>query len=67
MHHFAKLQALPKNAKAVTTWQDKDEAFLNVVQGIRRVVEEMAKSKTSSTASETTTPATSTPLATSGV
>lgn len=63
---FAKLQALPKNAKAVTTWQDKDEAFFNVVQGIRRVVEEMAKSKTSSTASETTTPATSTPLATSG-
>jgi len=63
---FAKLQALPKNAKAVTTWQDKDEAFLNVAQGIRRVVEEMAKSKTSSTASETTTPATSTPLATSG-
>ncbi|NJR76450.1 MAG: toll/interleukin-1 receptor domain-containing protein [Scytonema sp. CRU_2_7] len=52
---FAKLQALPKNVKPVTTWQDKDEAFLNVVQGIRRVVEEMAKSKTSSTASETTT------------
>jgi hypothetical protein len=53
---FAKLQALPNNAKAVTTWQDKDEAFLNVVQGIRRVVEEMVKSKTSSTASETATP-----------
>ena len=62
---FAKLQALPKNAKAVTTWQDKDEAFLNVVQGIRRVVEDMAKSKTSSTVSEATAPATSTPLATS--
>jgi hypothetical protein len=54
---FAKLQALPKNAKAVTTWQDKDEAFLNVAQGIRRVVEDMAKSKTSSTVSETTIPA----------
>ncbi|NMF67280.1 TIR domain-containing protein [Brasilonema octagenarum] len=54
---FAKLQALPKNAKAVTTWQDKDEAFLNIAQGIRRVVEDMVKSKTSSTASETTTPA----------
>lgn len=50
---FAKLQALPKNAKPITTWQDQDEAFLNVVQGIRRVVEDMAKSKTSSTASET--------------
>ncbi|NEU71868.1 toll/interleukin-1 receptor domain-containing protein [Hassallia byssoidea VB512170] len=54
---FAKLQALPKNAKAVTTWQDKDEAFLNIAQGIRRVVEDMAKSKTSSTVSETTIPA----------
>uniref|UniRef100_UPI0035CC38B7 TIR domain-containing protein n=1 Tax=uncultured Nostoc sp. TaxID=340711 RepID=UPI0035CC38B7 len=64
---FGKLQALPKNAKPVTTWQDQDEAFLNVAQGIRRVVEEMAKSKpSSSTASETTTPATSSPAATSG-
>jgi hypothetical protein len=63
---FGKLQALPKNAKAVTTWQDKDEAFLNVAQGIRRVVEDIAKSKTSSTASGTTIPATFNPAATSG-
>lgn len=54
---FAKLQALPKNVKAVTTWQDKDEAFLNIAQEIRRVVEDIAKSKTSSTVSETTIPA----------
>ncbi|MCC5643658.1 toll/interleukin-1 receptor domain-containing protein [Nostoc sp. CHAB 5824] len=64
---FGKLQALPKNAKPVTTWQDQDAAFLNVAQGIRRVVEEMAKSKPSSlTASGTTTLATSSPPATSG-
>ncbi|MEH2003729.1 toll/interleukin-1 receptor domain-containing protein [Nostoc sp.] len=64
---FGKLQALPKNAKPVTTWQDQDEAFLNVAQGIRRVVEDIAKLKTSSsTASETTTPATSSLPATSG-
>jgi TIR domain/Effector-associated domain 9 len=64
---FGKLQALPKNAKPVTTWQDQDEAFLNVAQGIRSVVEDIAKSKTSSTtASGTTTPATSSPPATSG-
>lgn len=63
---FAKLQGLPKNVKPITTWQDQDEAFLNVVQGIRRVVEEMAKSKTSSTASETTIPATSSFSVTSG-
>ncbi|RCJ18021.1 hypothetical protein A6770_33300 [Nostoc minutum NIES-26] len=55
---FGKLQGLPKNIKPVTTWQDKDEAFLDIVRGIRRVVEEITKSKTSP-ASETTTPATS--------
>ncbi|WP_445630880.1 toll/interleukin-1 receptor domain-containing protein [Nostoc sp. DSM 114167] len=64
---FGKLQALPKNAKPVTSWQDQDEAFLNVAQGIRRVVEEMAKTKpSSSAASGTTTPATSSLPATSG-
>jgi len=54
---FGKLQGLPKDVKPITTWQDQDEAFLNVAQGIRRVVEEMAKSKISSTVSETTIPA----------
>ena len=44
---FGKLQALPKNAKPITTWSNRDEAFLNVAQGIRRVVEEIAKGKTS--------------------
>ena len=44
---FGKLQALPKNAKPITTWSNRDEAFLNVAQGIRRVVEEIAKGKAS--------------------
>jgi hypothetical protein len=35
---FSKLQVLPKEGKPVTRWEDQDEAFLNVVQGIRRVV-----------------------------
>jgi TIR domain/Effector-associated domain 9 len=49
---FSKLKPLPKDGKPVTSWQDKDEAFLNVAQGIRQVVEEIAKSKPfSSTAS----------------
>ena len=39
---FEKLQALPKDAKPVTRWDDQDEAFLNVVQGIRRVVESLS-------------------------
>lgn len=39
---FGKLQALPKNAKPVTRWEDRDEAFLNVAQGIRKAVQQMA-------------------------
>ena len=35
---FGKLQALPKNAKPVTKWDDRDEAFLNVAQGIRMAI-----------------------------
>jgi hypothetical protein len=36
---FAKVQALPRNAKPVTTYTNQDEAWLEVVQGIKRVVE----------------------------
>jgi len=39
---FGKLQALPKNAKPVTKWEDRDEAFVNVAQGIRKAVQQMA-------------------------
>lgn len=35
---FQKLQVLPKDGKPVTRWDDQDEAFVNVVSGIRRVV-----------------------------
>ncbi len=35
---FAKLQVLPKDGKPVTKWDDRDEAFVNVAQGIRRVI-----------------------------
>src|SRR5207249_2748961 len=36
---FSKLQALPKDAKPITRWKDRVDAFLNVAQGIRRVVQ----------------------------
>lgn len=36
---FAKLQALPRDAKPITKWSDRDEAWMLVAQGIRRVVE----------------------------
>ncbi|HIK43642.1 MAG TPA: AAA-like domain-containing protein, partial [Leptolyngbyaceae cyanobacterium M65_K2018_010] len=36
---FSQLQALPKNAKPVTTWENRDEAFTDIAKGIRRVAE----------------------------
>jgi internalin A len=34
---FAKLQALPKDGKAITTWANKDSAWRNVSEGIEHV------------------------------
>ncbi len=38
---FSKLQALPKNAEAVTSWANRDEAWTDVAKGIRKVIEEL--------------------------
>jgi hypothetical protein len=35
---FAHLQALPRDARAVTTWENRDEAFADIARGIREVV-----------------------------
>ena len=40
---FSKLQALPKDAQAVTSWADKDAALYDTAKGIRRVVESFSK------------------------
>ena len=37
---FSKIQGLPKDAKPVTRWDDRDEAFLDVAKGIRKAAEE---------------------------
>lgn len=42
---FAKLKALPEDAKPVTTFKDQDEAWMSVVSGIRRVVASMNAAK----------------------
>lgn len=42
---FGKLQALPKDARPVTSWSNQDEAFLNVVKGIREAAEELLSSR----------------------
>jgi O-acetyl-ADP-ribose deacetylase (regulator of RNase III) len=38
---FSKLQALPKDGKPVTTWTNQDEAFVNVIDGLSLVIEQM--------------------------
>jgi len=41
---FAKLQSLPKDTKAVTSWPNQDEAWTDVALGIRRAVAAMTAS-----------------------
>lgn len=38
---FARLQALPRDAKPVTSWPNRDEAWTDVAKGIRKVTEEL--------------------------
>jgi tetratricopeptide (TPR) repeat protein len=42
---FGKLEALPKDVKPVTRWEDRDEAFLDVARGIRIVAEEISETR----------------------
>jgi hypothetical protein len=46
---FGKLQALPKDAKPITEWDNPDKAFTNIAQGIRKAVAELQQ-RNSSTA-----------------
>jgi hypothetical protein len=41
---FEKLQQLPKNGHAVTSWLNQDEAFVDIAKGIRAAIEEMTVS-----------------------
>ena len=45
---FAKLQALPKDAKPVTNWTRQDDAYLDIVNGIRRTIQGLQSAATSS-------------------
>jgi hypothetical protein len=38
---FAKLQALPKDAKAISSWGDRDDAFTTIAESIRQVAEQL--------------------------
>lgn len=45
---IGKLQAVPTDGKPVRSWQDEDEAFFNVVEGIRKAIEELTVQASSS-------------------
>jgi tetratricopeptide (TPR) repeat protein len=42
---FNKIQALPKNAKPVKNFEDEDEAFYSIVEGIKSSIIQLKKSK----------------------
>jgi tetratricopeptide (TPR) repeat protein len=39
---FSKLEGLPTDVKPVTSWDDRDEAFLDITRGIRKAVQELS-------------------------
>ncbi len=39
---FAHLQVLPTDAKPITSWRNRDEAFADVAAGIRRAIEDLS-------------------------
>ena len=42
---FGKLQSLPHNGKAVTSWTNRDDAFFDVAQGIRKAIKDLTKAR----------------------
>ncbi len=38
---FSKLQSLPTNVQAITSWSNRDEAFADVAKGIRKAIKEV--------------------------
>ncbi len=42
---FKEFKALPKDGKAVSTWENKNTAFLNIIQNIRKLIESGSNSK----------------------
>ncbi len=41
---FAHLQVLPTNAKAISSWSNQDEAFVDIVMGIRKAIDDLSLS-----------------------
>ncbi len=49
---FGKLQVLPKDAKPLTTWRNRDEALFNVADGIRKSIKRLNASFSVSSAKD---------------
>ncbi len=41
---FSKLQVLPKDGKAVTRWNNQDEAFVSIIEGIDKAIQNLPHS-----------------------
>lgn len=41
---MSNIQALPKDAKPVSTWEIKDEAYVDIVRGVKKIIHEYASS-----------------------
>jgi hypothetical protein len=52
---LGRLQALPRDAKPIKTWSDQDEAFVNIVKGIRQLLPEKVETVKSGTQKTTVT------------
>lgn len=50
---FGKLLAVPKDGKAVTTWPNQAEAWMDVTRQIRKAIEELERGKASMTTQQT--------------
>ena len=42
---FSRLQVLPTGGRAVTDWGDRDKAFVNITEGVRKVINEFLKKR----------------------
>ncbi len=51
---LAGLQALPKEAKPVTKWSNRDSAFVDVVEGIQRAVDHLEEFRAKTASARTT-------------
>ena len=53
---FGRLQVLPKDARAITSWNNQDEAWLNVEQGIKKAIDAIQELRYRDTSTPALTP-----------